>query len=386
MSEKKDQKLNLPNTSIPMKANLNLREPEMLKEWQERNVYTKIRKARDGREKFILHDGPPYANGNIHLGHAVNKVLKDIVIRSKTLEGYDAPYVPGWDCHGLPIEHQVEKKIGKKRREISQSEFRDLCREYAKKQITIQKDDFVRLGVFGDWDKRYASLDQNFEGDAINGFARIYHNGHVEKGFKPVHWCPECSSSLAEAEVEYIDKNSTAIDVKFKFDDSSNDKLINKFKLDKKKNISLVIWTTTPWTIPGNQAVCFSAEIDYQFIDSGSEYLLVAAELLEQCLDRWKDDSYEATKIKFKGSELEGLKSLHPLYKREAPLFLGDHVTTETGTGFVHTAPAHGVDDFNVCSSEKVEVVNPISMNNLYPNIIKLKIKEKNVKRYRCKS
>ena len=249
----------------------------MLNEWHKRNVYKKIREARTGREKFILHDGPPYANGNIHLGHAVNKVLKDIVIRSKTLEGYDAPYVPGWDCHGLPIEHQVEKKIGKKRREITQSEFRDLCREYAKKQIAIQKDDFVRLGVFGDWDKSYASLDQNFEGDAINGFARIFHNGHVEKGFKPVHWCPECSSSLAEAEVEYIDKNSTAIDVKFKFDDSSNDKLINKFKLDKKKNISLVIWTTTPWTIPGNQAVCFSAEIDYQFIDSGSEYLLAVS-------------------------------------------------------------------------------------------------------------
>ena len=366
MSEKKDQKLNLPSTSIPMKANLNLREPEMLNEWHKRNVYKKIREARTGREKFILHDGPPYANGNIHLGHAVNKVLKDIVIRSKTLEGYDAPYVPGWDCHGLPIEHQVEKKIGKKRREITQSEFRDLCREYAKKQIAIQKDDFVRLGVFGDWDKSYASLDQNFEGDAINGFARIFHNGHVEKGFKPVHWCPECSSSLAEAEVEYIDKNSTAIDVKFKFDENSTEKLINKFKLDKKKNISLVIWTTTPWTIPGNQAVCFNADIDYQVIDSGEEYLLVAAELLEQCLDRWNNNSYKATNIKLKGSELEGLKSLHPLYERVTPLFLGDHVTTETGTGFVHTAPAHGVDDFNVCSHENVEVVNPISMNNLY--------------------
>ena len=366
MSEKKEQKLNLPSTSIPMKASLNVREPEMLIDWQKRGVYKKIRKSRSGREKFILHDGPPYANGNIHLGHAVNKVLKDIVIRSKTLEGYDAPYVPGWDCHGLPIEHQVEKKIGKKRREITQSEFRDLCREYAKKQINIQKDDFVRLGVFGDWDKRYASLDQNFEGDAINGFARIFHNGHVEKGFKPVHWCPECSSSLAEAEVEYIDKNSTAIDVKFKFDESSTEQLINKSKLEKRKNISLVIWTTTPWTIPGNQAVCFNADIDYQVIDSGEEYLLVAVELLEQCLERWNNNCYEATKIKFKGSELEGLKSLHPLYERVTPLFHGDHVTTDTGTGFVHTAPAHGVDDFNVCSHENVEVVNPISMNNLY--------------------
>ena len=273
MSDKKDQKLNLPNTSIPMKANLNLREPEILKQWEKRNVYKKIRKNRKGKEKFILHDGPPYANGNVHLGHAVNKVLKDIVIRSKTLEGYDAPYIPGWDCHGLPIEQQVEKKLGKKRREIAQSDFRDLCRDYAKKQINIQKDDFIRLGVFGDWNKRYASLDQKFEGDAINGFARIFHNGHVEKGFKPVHWCPECGSSLAEAEVEYMDKNSIAIDVKFDFDNSSKEKLIKKFNLDEKKTISLIIWTTTPWTIPGNQAVCANPEIEYLILDSGNEYL-----------------------------------------------------------------------------------------------------------------
>ena len=366
MSDKKDQKLNLPNTSIPMKANLNLREPEILKQWEKRNVYKKIRKNRKGKEKFILHDGPPYANGNIHLGHAVNKVLKDIVIRSKTLEGYDAPYIPGWDCHGLPIEQQVEKKLGKKRREIAQSDFRDLCRDYAKKQINIQKDDFIRLGVFGDWNKRYASLDQKFEGDAINGFARIFHNGHVEKGFKPVHWCPECGSSLAEAEVEYMDKNSIAIDVKFDFDNSSKEKLIKKFNLDEKKTISLIIWTTTPWTIPGNQAVCANPEIEYLILDSGNEYSVIASELMESCLNRWSDKTYKSTNISFKGIELENLKVLHPLYKRETPLLFGDHVTTETGTGFVHTAPAHGVDDFNVCSNEEIEVINPIAMNNCY--------------------
>ena len=218
MSEKKDLKLNLPHTKIPMKAALNQREPEFLQIWKDRKVYQKIRQHKKSKEKFHLHDGPPYANGQIHLGHAVNKVLKDIVMKSKSLSGYDAPYIPGWDCHGLPIEHQVEKKLGKKRREISQKDIRSLCRSYAEKQIEIQKNDFIRLGVFGDWEKRYASLDKTFEGNAINGFARIFHNGHVEKGFKPVHWCPECGSSLAEAEVEYLDKDSIAIDVKFEFD------------------------------------------------------------------------------------------------------------------------------------------------------------------------
>ena len=344
MSDKKDQKLNLPTTSIPMKANLNIREPEMLKEWDERQVYKKIRSKREGREKFLLHDGPPYANGNIHLGHAVNKVLKDIIIRSKTLEGFDAPYVPGWDCHGLPIEHQVEKKIGKKRREISQSEFRDLCREFAKEQILLQKDDFIRLGVFGAWDERYASLDKSFEGQAINGFARIYHNGHVEKGFKPVHWCLECSSSLAEAEVEYIDKDSISIDVKFELNDQSSDKLAKSLGMELDKKVCVVIWTTTPWTIPGNQAVCCNPEINYKILESETEYLLVAEDLLDECLERWEDKKINDLKMSFKGAELEEYILLHPLYKRETPVLFGDHVTTETGTGFVHTAPAHGVD------------------------------------------
>lgn len=366
MNDKKDQKLNLPNTSIPMKANLNVREPEMLDEWAKRNVYQNIRAKREGREKFILHDGPPYANGNIHLGHAVNKVLKDIIIRSKNLEGFDAPYIPGWDCHGLPIEHQVEKKIGKKRREITQSEFRDLCRNYAAEQISIQKDDFKRLGVFGDWENRYASLDKSFEGEAINGFARIFHNGHVEKGFKPVHWCLECSSSLAEAEVEYIDKDSISIDVKFNFDDTSKKKFSQSLGLNEAKDICVVIWTTTPWTIPGNQAVCCNPEIEYKLIESKNEYLLVASELVQECLERWDDEDFKDINITFKGSELENLILLHPLYQRETPLLFGDHVTTETGTGFVHTAPAHGVDDFNVCVNKKIEIVNPIAKNGCY--------------------
>jgi isoleucyl-tRNA synthetase len=370
MNDKKDQKLNLPNTSIPMKANLNVREPEMLEEWSKRKVYKNIRKKRKGKEKFILHDGPPYANGNIHLGHAVNKVLKDIIVRSKTLEGFDAPYVPGWDCHGLPIEHQVEKKIGKKRREITQSEFRDLCRDYAKDQINLQKDDFKRLGVFGDWKNRYASLDQSFEGQAINGFARIFHNGHVEKGFKPVHWCPECSSSLAEAEVEYMDKNSISIDVKFNLKAESSHKFADSFGLDTSKDISVVIWTTTPWTIPGNQAICCNPDIEYKILESSNEYLLVASELIDECLERWQELNLKQLDKVYKGSELENLVALHPLYERETPILFGDHVTTEAGTGFVHTAPAHGVDDFNVCANENIEIKNPISSNGCFKDDI----------------
>jgi isoleucyl-tRNA synthetase len=370
MNDKKDQKLNLPNTSIPMKANLNVREPEMLEEWSKRKVYKNIRKKRKGKEKFILHDGPPYANGNIHLGHAVNKVLKDIIVRSKTLEGFDAPYVPGWDCHGLPIEHQVEKKIGKKRREITQSEFRDLCRDYAKDQINLQKDDFKRLGVFGDWKNRYASLDQSFEGQAINGFARIFHNGHVEKGFKPVHWCPECSSSLAEAEVEYMDKNSISIDVKFNLKAESSHKFAESLGLDTAKDISVVIWTTTPWTIPGNQAICCNPDIEYKILESSNEYLLVASELIDECLERWQELNLKQLDKVYKGSELENLVALHPLYERETPILFGDHVTTEAGTGFVHTAPAHGVDDFNVCANENIEIKNPISSNGCFKDDI----------------
>ena len=366
MSDKKDQKLNLPKTDIPMKANLSQREPEFLNEWSKRDAYGKIRQAREGKEKFILHDGPPYANGKIHLGHAVNKVLKDIIVRSKTMEGFDAPYIPGWDCHGLPIEHQVEKKLGSKRREITQKEFRDLCREYAKEQIELQKKDFLRLGVFGDWENRYASLDQSFEGEAINGFARIFHNGHLEKGFKPVHWCLDCSSSLAEAEVEYTDKKSQSIDVKFTLTNESQKELKERIDFDLQGELSVVIWTTTPWTIPGNQAVCAKDDIEYEILQMEQEFLIVAKDLKEDCLERWKDLNIKSTNKTFMGALLENLVSNHPLYERLSPLFLADHVTTETGTGFVHTAPAHGVDDFNVCKKEGIEIDNPISTNGCF--------------------
>ena len=370
MSEKPDLKLNLPYTNIPMKAGLNQREPEILKLWDERGLYSKIRNARKGKETFHLHDGPPYANGQIHLGHAVNKVLKDIVIKSKTLSGFDAPFIPGWDCHGLPIELQVEKKIGSKKKTLPQEEFRAMCREYAAEQIDLQKHDFVRLGVFGEWENRYASLDTSFEADAIDAFSRIYHNGHVEKGFKPVHWCLECSSALAEAEVEYIDKVSKSIDVKFKFTESSKAKIQAAISEEINGDLNLAIWTTTPWTIPGNQAVCINKDIDYSILKVAEEYILVATDLVDQCKERWSEKSFEKIKSNMNGSLLRDISVIHPLFNKEVPVLSGDHVTTETGTGFVHTAPAHGVDDFNICKANDIEPYNPISMSGCYKDEI----------------
>lgn len=367
MNEKKDLKLNLPNTNIPMKAGLNKREPEFLEDWTERSLYKKIRLSKKGKPRFILHDGPPYANGKIHIGHAVNKVLKDIVVKSKSLAGFDAPYTPGWDCHGLPIEQQVEKKIGKKRKQLSRKEFRDLCREYASEQVLLQKEDFIRLGVLGDWENPYVTLNQEFEGDAVNAFSRIFHNGHVEKGFKPVHWCPECGSSLAEAEVEYIDKISNSIDVKFPLSEDSKKTLSDRISKKINGDVEIVIWTTTPWTIPGNQAICVNKNLNYSILNTSKGYLIIAVDLIQDCMNRWKTTIIENLG-EFKGEQLLDLDAIHPLFKRRSKILHGDHVTTETGTGCVHTAPAHGVDDFNVCKQNGIETINPIGSNSCYKN------------------
>ena len=367
MNEKKDLKLNLPNTDIPMKAGLNKREPEFLEDWNERSLYKKIRLSKKGKPRFILHDGPPYANGKIHIGHAVNKVLKDIVVKSKSLAGFDAPYTPGWDCHGLPIEQQVEKKIGKKRKQLSRKEFRDLCREYASEQVLLQKEDFIRLGVLGDWENPYVTLNQEFEGDAVNAFSRIFHNGHVEKGFKPVHWCPECGSSLAEAEVEYIDKISNSIDVKFPLSEDSKKTFSDRISKKIDGDVEIAIWTTTPWTIPGNQAICVNKNLNYSILNTSKGYLIIAVDLIQDCMNRWKTTIIEDLG-KFKGEQLLDLDAIHPLFKRRSKILHGDHVTTETGTGCVHTAPAHGVDDFNVCKQNGIETINPIGSNGCYKN------------------
>lgn len=360
--------LNLPNTGFAMKANLAQREPDMLKQWQANDLYQQIRAARVGREQFILHDGPPYANGDIHIGHAVNKILKDIIVKSKTLSGFDAPYVPGWDCHGLPIEHNVEKKIGKAGDKVDVKTFRNKCREYAAKQVEGQKADFVRLGVLGAWDKPYLTMDYKFEADIIRALGKIAENGHLHKGFKPVYWSVVGGSALAEAEVEYQDKTSFSIDVKFAFvDQAAIEK--NIAELSGSGKISLVIWTTTPWTLPANQAVSANAEVDYALVQVGGERLLMAETLIGSVLARAKIEEHKIVG-RIKGAALENLLLQHPFYTRQVPVILGDHVTTDAGTGFVHTAPDHGADDFTVGVKYGIGTLNYIDDHGTYrPNV-----------------
>jgi isoleucyl-tRNA synthetase len=360
--------LNLPNTAFAMKANLAQREPETLKRWQADGLYQRIRDARQGREQFILHDGPPYANGDIHIGHALNKILKDIIVKSKTLSGFDAPYVPGWDCHGLPIEHKVEKDIGKAGTKVDFKTFRQKCREYAAKQVAGQKRDFIRLGVQGDWDNPYLTMDFKFEADIIRALGKITENGHLHKGFKPVYWSVVGGSALAEAEVEYQDKTSFSIDVKFAFVDQ-NDVASRIGELSGRGPVSLVIWTTTPWTLPANQAVSAHAEIDYVVVQVGEERLLVAEDLLTSVMARANVADFKVVGH-VSGSALEGLKLQHPFYNRQVPVILGTHVTTDAGTGFVHTAPDHGADDFVVSNQYGIETLNYIDDNGYYrPNV-----------------
>ncbi|MBU1190823.1 MAG: isoleucine--tRNA ligase [Gammaproteobacteria bacterium] len=370
MADYKDT-LNLPNTDFPMKGNLANREPEMLKHWDEIGLYSLMREIGAGRPRFVLHDGPPYANGEIHIGHAVNKILKDIIVKSKTLSGFDAPYVPGWDCHGLPIELNVEKKVGKAGRKIDHAGFRTACREYAASQVAKQKEDFIRLGVTGDWEHPYLTMDFKFEADIIRALGKIAANGHLTKGFKPVHWCTDCGSALAEAEVEYEDKTSPAIDVRFGVLDE--EALFARSTLqgggEGKGPLSIVIWTTTPWTLPANRAVALHPELDYVVVqcDSahGIERLILAEALHGAALLRYGIEKYSVI-ARCKGADLEGLKLQHPFYKREVPIILGDHVTTETGTGAVHTAPGHGQDDYVVGQRYGIEVDNPVGGDGVF--------------------
>lgn len=335
-------KLNLPETSFPMRGDLAKREPAWLKEWQEKKLYKRIRKARAGAKKFILHDGPPYANGDIHIGHAVNKILKDIIVKSKTMSGFDAPYLPGWDCHGLPIELVVEKNHGK---EIAPAKFRELCREYAKEQVERQKKDFVRLGVLGDWDNSYLTMDFKTEADIMRALGDIYKNGYLYQGRKPVHWCVDCGSALAEAEVEYEDVNSPAIDVGFKVADKTA--LSKAFGVDVSDDVCAVIWTTTPWTLPANQAVSVHPELDYDLIQTSNGSLILGHDLAQATLTRYGEEGAK-TIASCKGAALNGIQLKHPFDERFVPIICGEHVTTEAGTGLVHTAAAHGNDDWLV--------------------------------------
>ena len=356
--------LNLPSTGFPMKANLAQREPAMLKRWQDQNLYAQIRAARAGCPPFILHDGPPYANGDIHIGHAVNKILKDIIIKSHTLDGFDAPYVPGWDCHGLPIELQVEKKVGKPGKKVSAAEFRQKCRDYAQKQVARQRIDFERLGVLGDWDAPYLTMEPQQEADIIRALGKIVENGHIVRGARPVHWCTDCRSALAEAEVEYKDKKSSAIDVRFRAVDPAA--VAAAFGAEVSTDaLSVVIWTTTPWTLPANQAVALHPELKYVLIQTDTERLIVAAGLHEAVLQRWSIADYQILGT-CTGALLEHQRLQHPLYDRQVPIILGEHVTLEAGTGAVHTAPAHGVEDFVVGKQYGLPIDNPVAANGCF--------------------
>ncbi len=364
VSDYKDT-LNLPKTAFPMKANLAQREPERLAKWESEGLYHRIRRACEGRPKFVLHDGPPYANGDIHIGHAVNKLLKDMIVKSRTLDGYDAPYVPGWDCHGLPIELQVEKKVGKPGRKVSAAEFRQACRDYAMKQIERQRVDFKRLGVLGDWENPYLTMNFAQEADIVRALGRIAARGHIVQGAKPVHWCIDCGSALAEAEVEYKDKESWAIDVRFPVVDV--DDLLARLPevAPGRGPVSVVIWTTTPWTLPANQAVALNADLDYVLLQAGDERLLIAEGMRESALARWGWADVEVLGV-VRGAVLEHLKLRHPFYDREVPVVLGEHVTLDAGTGAVHTAPGHGVEDFVVGQRYGLPVDNPVAGNGVY--------------------
>ena len=359
--------LNLPHTEFSMKGNLGQREPDRLQAWQDSGLYRRLSTACQDKPKFILHDGPPYANGDIHIGHAVNKILKDIILKSKRLSGFDAPYIPGWDCHGLPIELMVEKKQGKAGDKISVREFRQACRVYAKQQVALQKVDFERLGVLGDWDSPYLTMDYQFEADIVRAVGRIVEAGHVQKGFKPVNWCLDCGSALAEAEVEYQNKRSLAIDVAFDCVDHAVAASVLGL-VDTITPISVVIWTTTPWTLPANQAVSLHPDLQYSVVrvehQDQPRRLIIASDLLPAAMARYTMTAHLETECA--GRVLEGLLLQHPLYARQVPVILGQHVTVESGTGAVHTAPVHGVDDYHVGLKYGLKVDNPVDANGVF--------------------
>ena len=358
MADYKDT-LNLPETAFPMRGNLPQREPEMLAFWEKADIYGKQRAAFADAPKFILHDGPPYANGAIHVGHALNKILKDIITKSRHLLGFNSPYIPGWDCHGLPIEQKVEQQIGKPGAKVSATEFRAACRAYAASQIELQKADFIRLGVFGDWAHPYLTMQPQTEAGIVRALRDIVARGHVVRGYKPVNWCLDCRSSLAEAEVEYEDKTSDSIDVRFAVREPAE--LARRMGSDVvPPAVDVIIWTTTPWTLPANLAVSVHPEHDYALIEGEGRWFVIAQEMMDSVRERWGISAPWTVHATAKGVALDRLPLAHPFIERDSLLINGEHVTLDAGTGCVHTAPAHGVEDFEICRQYGIEVVNPV--------------------------
>jgi len=374
--------LNLPKTDFPMKANLPQREPELLASWEKERLYERIQEAGKGRPRYMLHDGPPYANGRIHIGHALNKILKDIIVKSKTMAGFQAPYVPGWDCHGLPIEHQVLKDLGEKKKTLDAMAIRKLCREYAEKFYKIQREEFQRLGVLGDWQNPYLTMNHAYEATIVREFGAFVERGGVYKGLKPVLWCTQDQTALAEAEVEYEDHTSPSIYVKFPVAGGSA-AVAARFpglKLPPEVSaVSIVIWTTTPWTLPANQAVCLHADIDYAFVQVGSEVLIVAQKLLDNVAKACKLEGYRVLAVKKGGEGFEGLETERPLTTGLSPVLLGDFVTLEQGTGCVHIAPGHGMEDYilvlehnaKASPGERLEILAPVDDTGRFTAIVK---------------
>lgn len=356
--------LNLPDTRFPMRGNLAKREPSMLQRWYKQDLYGIIRQAKKGKKTFIIHDGPPYANGSIHIGHAVNKILKDIIIKSKGLMGYDSPYVPGWDCHGLPIELNVEKLIGKPSETVSAATFRTACRHYAAEQVERQKKDFIRLGVLGDWDNPYLTMDFDTEANIIRALGKLIANGHLHKGAKPVHWCTDCHSAIAEAELEYYEHTSPAIDVLFEATDAGA--VAAKFSVaDFIGQISFIIWTTTPWTLPANRAIAIHPDVYYQLINIDGKGYILAADLVDSVMAR-AGITHWTCLGSMKGNKLELLRFHHPFMGFDVPTILGQHLKLDMGTGVVHTAPGHGPDDYVIAQKYGLEVANPVGPNGCY--------------------
>jgi isoleucyl-tRNA synthetase len=351
--------LNLPKTDFPMKAQLSKKEPQILKKWQEQDLYHKILESRKNDELYVLHDGPPYANGNIHLGHALNKILKDFIIKTKSMEGFQAPYVPGWDCHGLPIEIKVDKKLGSKKASMDIVDIRQKCREYAENYVGIQRDEFARLGILGDWENPYTTLDHSYESTIIKYFKSFVENGNVIRKKRPVYWCTSCTTALAEAEVEYANHTSPSIYVKFLLKDKPE-----FLSEHKDKDIFVLIWTTTPWTIPANLAIAVQAEYDYALFESDGQYLIAATRLVPVIADLMSGE-YKILQ-QFKGSDLNGLNTTHPLFDRNSLIINTDYVELEQGTGCVHTAPGHGEDDYRAGLEYELDIYSPVGPSGLF--------------------